>query len=515
MKRSNSKAVSAWHRPWPWLSLAIAIIVLGSPNRVLHWYPAALVGIAPLFYWSWDLPLRQCWRYAGVVWLGVCALVFLPNPLSVPALTTAEVLAGAAVSPIVPLYFTTATVLGLGLTRHCRHWRYGLWLRPLAIAAVWTGFDGFFAVLQFPLPLHYGASLFDGVRAIQIADVTGIWGVTFVAVATNAAIAAACRARLQQCWQPLAGVALLWLATLTYGSVQLSQYADDTFAEANYRIGTIQQVAWLEADSSWSYRWQRYRDLEAYSRVAIAAGADLLVWPEGALRAQVEGMPPEADAIAPLLPLLPVDGGLIAGSSEPAPGSEELPWDERIYVNSALLYGTEGEVRDRYGKQWLFQYFETARFVPSPGGYRPLDGGERLGKLGVSICLESVLPRASGALVRAGAQSLVTLSDDSWFGWSNWPTLHGLLSVFRAVETRRSFAFTNNTGGNAIVAPSGKLVAWGPFWQRGEVMGEMQIRDEMTIATRWGDWFVWVCLVATSGLVVSERLGRDRSDLHS
>ena len=427
-------------------------------------------------------------------------------------LTTVEVLSGAIVSPLVPLYFATATVLSLGLTRQCLRWQYGLWLRPLAIAAVWTGFDGFFAVLQFPLPLHYGACLFDGVRAIQIADVTGIWGVTFLAVATNAAIAAASWVRPQQRWQPLAGLLLLWFVTLTYGFVQLPRYANAVSAEANYRIGTIQQVAWLEDDNSWSYRWQRYRDLERFSRAAIADGADLLAWPEGALRAQVEGMSAETDAIAPLLPFLPVNGGLITGASEPAAGAEELPWNERKYINSALLYDTEGEVRDRYGKQWLFQYFETARFVPSPGGYRPLDGGEKLGQLGVSICLESVLPRASRTLVRAGAQSLVTLSDDSWFGWSNWPTLHGLLSVFRAVETRRSFAFTNNTGGNAIVAPSGELVAWGPFWQRGKVMGEMQIRDEITIATRWGDWFVWVCLGVMLGLVLSGRLGpaRDR-----
>ena len=460
-----------------WAIAAIALTSLGSPNRWLHWYPAALVGLAPLFYLCWDCRrIRQQARYCASICLGFCALVFLPDPLSVPALTTAETVAGALVSPIVPLYFTVAALVSLQLSRPCP-----LWLRPLAIAAVWTAFDGTFALVQFPLPLHYGACLFDFTRAIQIADVTGIWGITFLAIVSNATLAALfvsardwARARTQDCAQPpdrdralarwqaliplvVLPVAILWGIALMYGGHQASYYRAAATPGGDhsrtFTAGTVQQVAWLSGDRSRQNRRARYREVQALSQSALAEGAELLVWPEGAMRIQVAGSIDESLFVQPLLESLPDGGGLIVGSSELAPADANVPWNERKYINTALLYGSDGTIRDRYGKQWLFQYFETSRFVPSDAGYAPLNGGERLGPVGTQICLESVMPRASRELVRSGAESLIVISDDSWFGRSNWPILHGVLSVFRAIENRRSFVFVNNTGGNLIVAP--------------------------------------------------------------
>lgn len=482
-------------QPWIAILLSIAAIALGSPNRLLHVYPAALVGLAPLLYLCWQKPFRQQLRYCTATWVGACTLVFLPDPFSVEALTRTEIVGGVIAAPLVPLYFITATLLSLQLTQQC-----GLWLRPLAIAAVWTSFDGLFGILQFPLPLHYGACLFDWLAAIQIADIASIWGVTFLAVLSNAAIVALWIAPPPQRWLAIAFPLGLWIAALTYGTVRLSILESEV--ADSYRIATLQPVAWLEADRSWTYRDRRYRELQDYSTAALAAGADLVAWPEGAMRAQVEDTDLEERVIDPLLVQLPEGGGLIVGASEPFPGQLGVPWDRLKFINSALLYGSDGSIRDRYGKQWLFQYFETARYVPSDGGYRPLQAGESLGQLGVSICLESVMPRASRELVRQGAQSLLTISDDSWFGKSNWPMLHSVLSVFRAIETRRSFAFVNNTGGNLVVAPSGRILARGPFWQREVISGAMSLRSEVTIASRSGDWLAWGCLGVTGLLGV-------------
>ncbi|MGK7908327.1 MAG: apolipoprotein N-acyltransferase [Synechococcus sp.] len=478
--------------------LAIVATVVAAPNRTLHWYPAAFVSLAPLFYLCWNQPFGKQLKICASICFGFCLLVFLPDPWAVEALTQAEIIAGLLVSPLVPLYFTMAALLSLWVSRPCP-----TWLRPCAIAAAWTGFDGLFAILQIPLPLHFGACLYDGLTVIQIADIAGIWGVTYFTILTNAAVAAGWIAFPRRgWWLPAVGVGLVWLAILTYGWQQLSRYAPTNLELGGgnpFIIGTVQQVTWLKTDRSWNYRTERYRELETFSKAALEEGAHLLVWPEGAMRAQLINSEIERLYLKPLLPSLPNGGGLIVGSSELAnPNAIGAPWNERKFINAALLYTPDGTVRDRYGKQWLFQYFETSRFVPSQGGYRPLDAGDRLGLLGTQICLESVMPTASRRLVQRGAESLIVISDDSWFGNSNWPQLHSVLSVFRAIENRRSFAFVNNTGGNIIALPSGAIVAQGAIWEQGQVSGPMYRNRTHTFANRYGDWFVWLCLGGTT-----------------
>lgn len=476
-------------------AIAILLVALSSPNRLLHWFPGALVGLAPVFYWGWNATWWQKVRLSAAIWFGICVLVFVPDVFSVKSLSWAEIIGGIVVSPIVPLFYVVVTATSLHLTRRCP-----LWVRPVAIAAVWTSFDSFMALVRFPLPLHYGACIFDFTLAIQIADITGVWGVTFLAILSNATLAAIARSAPRDRWRAASLGIVLWGLALLYGNGRLPEFsALDSASAPHFRIGTVQQMAWLESDRSWPNRARRYAEIQDLTRQAIAQESDLIVWPEGALRAQVAGTDLERYVFEPLLPL-PAGVKLITGSSEPDPRTADLPWERQQFINTALLYDANGEIRDRYGKQWLFQYFETKRFVPSPDGYRPLRGGDRLGQLGVMVCLESVMPEPSRELVRAGAQSLMAISDDSWFGNSNWPILHASLSVFRAVELRRSFAFANNTGGNLIIDPSGQIQQRGPFWQPGTVVGDVWLRDDVTLASRWGDWFAVVTVGIAIGL---------------
>ncbi|MEM9156680.1 MAG: nitrilase-related carbon-nitrogen hydrolase [Cyanobacteria bacterium P01_F01_bin.33] len=500
---NEAKLLRLPHYRW-WIgAIAILLVALSSPNRVVHWFPGALVGLAPLFYWGWNASWGQKIRISAAIWFGICVLVFVPDVFSVKSLSWAEIVGGIVVSPIVPLFYVLVTATSLHLTRRCP-----LWLRPLAIAAVWTSFDSFMALVRFPLPLHYGACIFDFTLAIQIADMTGVWGVTFLAILSNATLAAVARAVPRHRWR-VAGVGVgLWGVTLLYGSWRLPAFAAfDVASDPRFTIGTVQQMAWLENDRTWPYRAQRYAEIQDLTKQMLAQGVDLVVWPEGALRAQVAGTDLERFVFEPILPL-PRGTKLITGSSEPDPRTANLSWEQQQFINTALLYDASGEIRDRYGKQWLFQYFETKRFVPSPDGYRPLRGGERLGQLGVMVCLESVMPEPSRELVRAGAQTLIAISDDSWFGNSNWPILHASLSVFRAVELRRSFTFVNNTGGNLVIDPSGKIQQRGPFWQSGTVVGDVWLRDDVTVAARWGDWFAVVTVISALGLGLWE--WRDR-----
>lgn len=479
-----------------WGAITLILLCIGSPNRLLHHYLAALVGITPLFLLCWDRPLRGQLRTAFVIWFCFCAYVFTPDLISVKVLRPWEILGGLAVAPILPLFYVAATLLSLRLTVALAP----VW-RPLAMATVWTGLDGLMGLLWFPIPFHWGSLVFDWPLGIQIADLTGIWGVTWFAVLINAGLAVAIREGMgsRSGWQTLLVTLGIGAGVVSYGLIRMPMVM--AVPGSSYTIGAVQQVAWLETtDRSWGYRNQRYLDLLQMSYQAVQRGAELMVWSEGAMRAQFAGTSLESYIMKPMSQMLPDGGGVLLGAVQPDESMSDQAPDQQQYLNAALLYDAEGTLLDSFGKQWIFPYFESSRYVPSEGGYLPLQGGESLGQIGAMVCLESVLPEPSRRLVNAGAQLLVAISDDSWFGNSHWPMLHGNLSIFRAVENRRDFVFVNNTGGNLIVAASGQVRHRGRIFEQDVIVGDVQLRQDRTLYSWAGDWFSWLAIGGTAGL---------------
>ncbi|MDX2271067.1 MAG: apolipoprotein N-acyltransferase [Cyanobacteriota bacterium] len=477
------------------LVLSIVLLCLGSPNRWIHWFPGALLGIAILFLVIWQMPFWAKVRYSFGVWFLFCLFLFLPDLTSVKVLGVREIIGGILIAPVLPIFYLAATVLSLEFTKKCP-----LGIRPLAMATVWTALDGWLGLIWFPIPFHWGSLLYDWPLGIQIADLSGIWGVTFFAVLVNASLASLVVGFLQGLrgirW--VSGILISFtVAVVGYGSVQLWHY--DRPSESLIQVGTVQPMAWFETeDRSWTYREQRYKDLLKLSQQGVAQGAELIIWPEGALRAKLVNTPLEPYLLNQLKPILSPSGSWITGAAEPDPRYSQLSEPEQKLNNAALLYDATGQLQDRFGKQWLFPFFETQRYIPSVAGYQPMRGSAAWG---VMICLESVLPSPSRQLVKNGAQVLIAISDDSWFGNSHWPKLHGILSVFRAIENRRSFIFVNNTGGNLIVDPSGRIQQQGEIFQRDVVVGQVVARDEITLFNQVGEG--WILLALSSGLAWS------------
>ncbi|MEN9205283.1 MAG: nitrilase-related carbon-nitrogen hydrolase [Thermostichales cyanobacterium DRC_bins_46] len=467
-------------RCWLWRLAAIAGTVTGCPGGWHHWL-GGVVGCAPLLALGWDRPWPEQLRHALWVWIPVCGLVFVPDLGRVRVLTAADIVGGMVVAPLLPL-------LLVGMTMLC--WqvagRFPVGLRPWLVASLWTGVDGLAGSLWLPLPLHWGALIYDWPLGVQVADLGGIWLVTWLLLLLNGALSLV--GRLD--WRQWLGVLLPLTLALGYGQGRQQDIPRQMAASPSFRVAAPQIVAWFDDDGSWAYRQRQHEQIHRLSRVGIQRGADLLVWPEGALRSPILKTWLQTEVIDPLLLLLPPEGGLLTGASEPA--------SPTTFINAALLFNAQGWLQDRSGKQWLFPYFESSRFIPDPGGYRPLAGGSRLGPLGVLICLESVLPAPSRALVQGGAESLVVISDDSWFGNSRWPLLHASLSVFRAVENRRSVVFVNNTGGNLIVDPSGTIQAQGSLFMPETIVGQVYRFRTGTLASRWGDWWVGVCWLVSA-----------------
>jgi apolipoprotein N-acyltransferase len=106
------------------------------------------------------------------------------------------------------------------------------------------------------------------------------------------------------------------------------------------------------------------------------------------------------------------------------------------------------------------------------------------------ICYDATTPGLAIDAVRAGAELIVTLSNDAWFATGEGPHLHLVVSAFRSLETRRSQVRATNTGISAIISPTGELLAVAGVHERAAIVASVPAApDSGTLMLAWGDWF--------------------------
>jgi apolipoprotein N-acyltransferase len=123
------------------------------------------------------------------------------------------------------------------------------------------------------------------------------------------------------------------------------------------------------------------------------------------------------------------------------------------------------------------------------------------GSFGTFICYEAIFPGEVRRFAAAGAQLLITVSNDGWFGRSAAPIQHLMMVRVRAVESRRWLLRDTNNGFTAAIDPYGRIVAQLPTDIRGELDAPYDFRTDLTLYARFGDWFSWLCVLATAVLL--------------
>ncbi len=129
------------------------------------------------------------------------------------------------------------------------------------------------------------------------------------------------------------------------------------------------------------------------------------------------------------------------------------------------------------------------------------------------ICYEGVFPYITRDTVRRGAQVLVNITNDAWFGRSSAPYQHYAAYIFRAVETDRYVLRAANTGLSAIIDPRGRTTAETGLFETAVLRGTFGLRDGETVYVRYGDWFLLLAmamLVAPVGVRAVAALRRGR-----
>ena len=370
---------------------------------------------------------------------------------------------------------------------------------PLA-AWMWTGMEMLRTHLFTGMPWELlGHTQFRQLWLVQIADLGGVYAVSFVMTLVSVAVAALAvdvRARRIDGW-PAAVRRIVPAATLVAVTVAYGAYARVRWTDEGR--GPSIAVAAVQGNVANAYRWQRAyfeRTLAVYAGLTQrtrAAAPDLVVWPENAVDFYLERETMLRMQLARVAAMAPA--GLLIGSPRLA-----TPGEAR---NSIQLLGSDGAIHDLYDKQHLVPFAEynpLRRAAPDPQDpvYGPGGAAEPIatavGRLGATICYEVLFPDLVRDLVRRGAQVLVNVSNDSWLDAGNGAALdqHFSMTVFRAIETRRDLVRAAGSGASGFVDPLGRVVATVPRNTAGTVVGRVRLRDELTPYVRWGDTWIFV-----------------------
>jgi apolipoprotein N-acyltransferase len=385
----------------------------------------------------------------------------------------------------------------------------------VAIPAVWVATEYLRGIVFTGFPWELvGYSQYRALPIIQISDILGPYGVSYLVVFVNTAVAFLLLCLRRQRWQTdpvsgrlavgsiLAAVLLVGLC-VAYGGWRMTDVDRLAAAAPTLRGSAVQGN--IEQSLKWDSRFQT-ATVDKYirlTRTALKQQPQLVVWPETALPFYLFYQKALTERV--LQGIAGSQAGFLVGS--PAVERTAAGAD---FFNRAYLLGPDGRRLGHYDKSHLVpfgEYVPLKRWLPflgkvvaQVGDFRPGTVGDTVDwngtRLGVLICYEVIFPYISRAATKNGARLLVNITNDAWYGRSSAPYQHFSMAVFRAVENRRALIRAANTGISGFIDPSGRILAATPLFVEAVVTRDVPLLAQRSVYSRSGDVFALACLAA-------------------
>lgn len=495
-----------------WLAPAVLLIAtFGATPKQTFWtgYLAGAVQQLITVHWVLYIPLMIP---AIIGWLAMSAyLALFPAMWCLVAWKIFPIrLRGALLDPTPTDHFTETSMLQRliwGLLCACA------WVMvEMALARFLTGFPwNFLGISQFRmLPL------------IQIASITGVYGVSFVIALFACSVFSAgmilTRPTHNRAWvlELIPSLAVIFaLLIFGLGQVRSVPKPERTVKVALVQPSIPQTLIWDQTENG-----HRFNELVRLSELALRTKPQLLVWPEAALPTMLRHDTNTSQAVLNLVTnhhVWAIIGSDDAVWSAAPPGKEP----EVIYYNSAFAVSPEGDLLNAYRKrrlvifgEWIpfYKYLPFLKYV-SPAGENPFSPGEgptpfHLPDLdlttSVLICFEDTFGHLAREYVNEDTDFLLNLTNNGWFGESSAQWQHAAAAIFRAVENRIPLVRCANNGLTCWVDQAGGLhevylgnsrdiysagfkTANIPLLAKGE-------KRALTFYTKHGDIFGWLCV---------------------
>jgi apolipoprotein N-acyltransferase len=360
----------------------------------------------------------------------------------------------------------------------------------------------------FPWALM-GYSQYKNLPVIQIADITGAYGVSFLLILVNFVVYKLMRDKksIRFFVAPIIIISLI----SSYGFFRLSQ----KFQGEPLRISVVQGN--IPQEEKWQPDLQSFilGKYVALAQQAAKDNPDIIIWPETSVPGYLEEEPLLFNNVSFLAKQIKTD--LLVGTVA----------EENGYIyNSATLVSKDGKIKNRYDKLHLVPFGEYIPFprvfsfvtdiAPAPIGdfsfgkdYTVFSLDENKQKtFSVLICFEDVFAYLSRNFVKKGARFLVNITNDAWFEKTTEPYQHLQASVFRAIENRVWVVRAANTGVSCFVSPVGKVVARvqnkdtkEDIFVSGHKTQDITLETRPTFYLRFLDVFVFCCFILSLGSI--------------
>ncbi|MBN2654622.1 MAG: apolipoprotein N-acyltransferase [Nitrospirae bacterium] len=398
-------------------------------------------------------------------------------------------------------------------------------LPALFVAPVfWTALEFLRSYLMTGFPwASLGYSQYSFLHLIQIADLTGIYGVSFIIVAINGAVTDLVIMEKRKVEKPLysliptfTGFGILFVALVlvfSYGFYRLSQ--DRSLKEITAAVvqGNIEQ------DAKWVPEYQKdvLSTYQTLTRQAATHNPSIIIWPETALPFSFDYHKQLSEDLVSFQKELGsylLTGSIIVKHPDPeknmlSPGSS----------NSAILLDKDGKLSYVYDKIHLVPFgeyipmrgllFFVDKLAYGIGEYIPgdthLKANTPFGRFSTLICYEIAFPGLVRKFFTKGGDFIVTITNDAWFGKTKGPYQHFTMAVFRAIENRKPVIRAANTGISGLIDSNGKIVKESRLFERTYQILNVKTDSSMTFYTRFGDIFSYLSIISALFIIMKTR----------
>lgn len=485
----------AW---WPPALLFLAVRGLAPRRAALLGLVLGMLAHAAVWHWIWVVTVR--YGHAPP-WVGVVAPLLLAT---------------------YPGALTAAFAAASGWLRTTRP------LGPFALAALWTALEHgrSFLLTGFPWAT-LGYAQHENALLLGLAPWAGVYGVGFVSALGGFAVLEWALRREPGRSARRAFAALAAVLALSVVAAPLREPPEP--GAATLRVAVLQGN--IDQGVKWSRDWAERTVLiyEELTREAAARGARLVAWPETALPGAPDG---DAGLEARIAALARETGVVLVV------GAVGLDFDAAgelaAFYDSALIYDAQGARLHRYDKSHLVPFGEYLPFrallgrfiralatgvarsdvsagpgpralpIPAAPGADP-EAAEPAVTLGVPICYELLFPDLVRRFAGGGAQLLVAITNDAWYGRTGAPYQFLAITALRSAETGTWTARAANTGVSALIDARGRVRERTRIFERGLLVADVPLRDPArapTFYTRFGNWLPLGCWLAAAALAV-------------
>jgi apolipoprotein N-acyltransferase len=355
-------------------------------------------------------------------------------------------------------------------------------------------------IIAFPWNLTgYAAS--GNLSLVQLTTVTGIYGLSFLVAAYGSLVAYAILSGRQRAWKCAIALTAVLIFVGVGGRYLVPSEAPRFTAhlvQTNFAQAYDYPSDWMQVHAG---------DLDELGQISVDAAhrtPGLIVWPESPAPFSLQ----DAVFAARARQIAQNSGSDFLVGAEDWKRNAAGKWDA---TNSAVLLNPSGQGIFTYDKIHLVPFGEyvplrkwltfTGKLTADLGDFAPGSvygvGSLPEGRFGSFICYEAVFPDMVRRFTVGGAELLINISNDGWFGRSSAPAQHLMMARVRAVENRRWLLRDTNNGFTVSVDPYGRVAAELATDIRGELDAPYDFRSDLTLYARFGDWFAWFCVLAS------------------